>query len=65
MVADYLGKNCSFGLQCASLTFIKFCVCHFFPFDIEGGIWDVTVLIPDHCLSIYFAVTDGVSSGSY
>ena len=20
----------------------------------EGGIWDLTVIIPDHCLSIYF-----------
>ena len=24
------------------------------PFGIEGGVWDVIVLIPDHCLSIYF-----------
>ena len=23
-------------------------------FGIEGGMWDVIVLIPDHCLSIYF-----------
>ena len=22
---------------------------------IEGGMWDVIVLIPDHCLSIYFS----------
>ena len=26
-----------------------------FPFGIEGGMWDVIVLIPDHCLIIYFA----------
>ena len=26
-----------------------------FPFGIEGGMWDVIVLIPDHCLSIYLA----------
>ena len=25
-----------------------------FPFGIEGGIWDVNVLIPDHCFSIYY-----------
>ena len=25
-----------------------------FPFGIEGGMWDVIVLIPDYCLSIYF-----------
>ena len=23
-------------------------------FGIEGGMWDVIVLIPDHCVSIYF-----------
>ena len=30
-----------------------------FPFGIEGGMWDVIVLIPDHCLSIYFAAIVG------
>ena len=29
-------------------------VCPSFPFEIEGGMWNVVVLIPDHCLSIYF-----------
>ena len=29
-------------------------MCPSFPFGIEGGMWDVIVLIPDHCLSIYF-----------
>ena len=24
-------------------------------FGVEGRMWDVIVLIPDHCLSIYFA----------
>ena len=38
--------------MCLSRTFIKFYVCHSFPFGIEGGMWDVIVLIPDHCLSI-------------
>ena len=39
---------------CLSLTFIKFCV-HpfFFPFGFDGGLWDLILLIPDHCLSIY------------
>ena len=27
----------------------------FFPFGNESGKWDVIVLIPDHCHSIYFA----------
>ena len=26
---------------------------HSFPFGIEGGMWDVIILIPDHCPSIY------------
>ena len=33
-------------------AFVKFCVCPSFPFGIEGMVWDVIVLIPDHCLSI-------------
>ena len=37
-----------------SWALVKFCVCPFFPFGIEGGMWDVIVLISDHCLSIYF-----------
>ena len=27
---------------------------HSFPFGFEGGMRDLIVLIPDHCLSIYF-----------
>ena len=29
------------------------CMLHSFPFGIEGGMWDVIVLIPNHCPSIY------------
>ena len=36
------------------VALVKFCVCPFFPFGTEGGMWDVIVLIPGHCLSIYF-----------
>ena len=32
-------------------------MCPSFPFGIEGVMWDVIVLIPDHCLSIYFLYT--------
>ena len=39
---------------CLSLTFITCCMCPSFPFGIGVGMWDVIVLIPDHCLSIYF-----------
>ena len=39
-------------LACLSLAFAGFCVCPFFPFGVRDGLWDVIVLIPDHCLSI-------------
>ena len=26
----------------------------YFPFGFEGRIWDLIVLVPDHCLSFYF-----------
>ena len=29
-------------------------MCPSLPFGIEGRMWNVIVLIPDHCLSIYF-----------
>ena len=29
-------------------------VCPSFPFAFKGGMWDLIVLIPDHCFSIYF-----------
>ena len=31
-------------------------VCASFPFDFEGGMRDLIVLIPDHCLSTYFSI---------
>ena len=37
------------------LTFYLFvCVCASFSFGFECAMWDLVVLIPDHCLSIYF-----------
>ena len=27
-----------------------------FPFGTKGGIWDMIVIIPDHCLSIYVSL---------
>ena len=41
---------------------VKFCVCPSFPYGIEGGMWDVVVLISDYCLSIYFAHSFVVST---
>ena len=45
---------CSVYSGCLSWAFVKFCVCPSFPSGIEGRMWVVIVLIPDHCLSIYF-----------
>ena len=57
-----LGQSCSFGLLCVSFVG----VCQIFVrvllsllvlvgWGVGGGrMWDVIVLIPDHCLSIYF-----------
>ena len=33
---------------------LSVCVCSSFPFVFEGGMWILIILIPDHCLSIYF-----------
>ena len=50
-----MGKSCSFGLLCGlPWALVKFCVCPSLPFGTEGRIWVVIVLIPDHCLSIFF-----------
>ena len=58
-MATCLGKSCLFGLLCVSFVNVYqlLCVCPSFPFGIEGGMWDLIVLIPDHCLSIYFIVS--------
>ena len=49
-----LEKSCSFGLLCVSfVNCYQFCVRPSFPFGYEGGIWDLTVLVSDHCLSTY------------
>ena len=36
-----LGRSCSLGLRCVSLSF-------------GWDIWDLIVLVSDHCLSFYF-----------
>ena len=33
---------------------LSVCVCVSFTFVSEGGMWDLIVLVPDHCLSFYF-----------
>ena len=50
-------KNCSFGLLCVSFENVNQIVSvSFYPFCIKGGIWDVIVLISDHCLSVYLGL---------
>ena len=35
---------------------LSMCLCASFSFGFEGGMGDLIVVIPDHCLSCYFAV---------
>ena len=49
------GKELLFGLLRVSfLNILSICVCAAFRFGFEDWMWDLVVLIPDHCLSIYF-----------
>ena len=32
------------------------CVFGCFPFGFGGGMWDLIVSVPDHCLSFYFSI---------
>ena len=56
-MTTYLGKSCSFAILYVSFMNVYqfFSVC-LFPFRFEGGMLDLVVLIPDHCLSIYFSL---------
>ena len=51
-----LGMSCLFGLCVVYFVNVYefVCMCASFPFGFEGGMWDLIVFIPDHCLSIYF-----------
>ena len=54
-MTTYLGKSCSFCLPRVPFVncrqFMYLVISHF---GFEGRIWDLIVLVPDHCLSIYF-----------
>ena len=44
-----------FGKLYFSISFIMNMHVCFFPFfDFEGGMWDLIVLVPGHCLSLNF-----------
>ena len=49
-----LEKKCSFGLP--RVPFVNCCQFMYlviFPLGFEGGMWDLIVSVPDHCLSFY------------
>ena len=35
------------------MSYVSVCTYASFPFAFEGGMWDLIVLAPDHCLSFY------------
>ena len=37
----------------------------YFPFGLEGRMWDLIVSVPDHCLSFYFVYDDCPSHGAF
>ena len=50
-----LGKSSPFGLLCVFREHLSFFYLYpSFPFSFEGEMWDLIVLIPNHCLSVYF-----------
>ena len=51
-----LGKSCLFGFLYVSFVNVYYFVCDSFPFGFEFGMWDFVMLIPNHCLSIYFSL---------
>ena len=56
-MTPYLGKSCSFGLprvpfvNCGQFMYMYLVIS---LFGFEGRMWDLTVSVPDHCLSFYF-----------
>ena len=54
MIACLEKKKSSFCVNVrVFLERLSVCLCSFFRFRFEAGIWDLIVLIPDHCLFIY------------
>ena len=56
-MTTYLGKSCSFGLPRVPLVnYRQFMYLVISLLVLEGRMWDLTVSVPDHCLSFYFAL---------
>ena len=49
-----LVKSCSLGLLSVSFMNVYKFVCASFRFGLKGGMWDLIVLIPDHCFCILY-----------
>ena len=45
-----LEKSCLYDLLCMSGVGVNLRVCFFPFFYFDGGMWDLIVLVPDHCL---------------
>ena len=55
-MTNCLGKG-FFSGHCVSFVNVYQCVCVLLSlFFFEGGMWDLTVLFPEHCLSITFFI---------
>ena len=39
--------------ECVLSELLSICVCASFPLGFEGGMWELIVFIPDHCLSFF------------
>ena len=50
-----LGKSCSsFGFSVSAFRkLLSIYVFSYFPFGFDGRMWDLIVLVPDHCLSFH------------
>ena len=55
-MTNCVGNSCPFGLPRvrAFRKLLSIYVINYFPFGFEARIWDLTISVPDHCLSFYF-----------
>ena len=47
-------------IQCTVNVFrdcLSVCVCASFPYGFLGGMWDLTLLVPDYCI-LFFNIND-------
>ena len=54
-MTTYLGKELFIRFTASAFRKLRsIYVFNYFPFGSEGRMWDLTVSVPDHCLSFYF-----------